>query len=374
MNPFPKTLLLIALLGLAPFAQAEYLYTEGHWQIKPGTTSDIKLENRTAVLLTLMDQASRLAENGELKAAINAWENLGDNEKGTQVEAVALLERARLYVKRAQFDNAVELLDELYNRHSNFPGFNQVVELQFVIANRFANGDRRMLGGWLPWFKDEAHAIGLWDKAVRYAPNSEIAEECLIRKARLATELDRLGEANDALERIVSDYTKSKYLPEALERLADLRSKESMGPDWDQTSTLESADHWRTLAAQVPKDPRAQAAAQKIAELRDRAARGKLNLAQFYWYKRNNPEAAKLMANACRSISPESTSAKEAEALLDEMQKNPDPPKSFADKLLGVYPRPKLVGDNKPVPINDDLDSLGFKKEPVKPATDADRR
>jgi outer membrane protein assembly factor BamD (BamD/ComL family) len=374
MNLFPKTFLFATLLGLCPLAQAEYVYTDSHWQVKPGTTSDIKAENRLSVVLTLMDQASRLGENGDTKAAINAWENLGNNEKNTQVEAVALLERARLYVKRAQFDNAVDLLDEIYNRHSNFPNFNQVVELQFDIANRFANGERRMLGGWFVWFKDTAHAITLWDKTVRLAPNSLLAEEALIRKARLATELDRLGDANEALERIVSDYTKSQYLPEALERLADLRSKESMGANWDQTSTLEAADHWRTLAAQFPKDPRSKAAADKIAELRDRAARAKLVLAQFYWYKRNNPEAAKLMANASRSISPESASAKEAETLLDEIQKNPNPPKTFADTLLGVYPRPKLVGDNKPVPINDDLDSLGFKKEPIKPATDAERR
>jgi outer membrane protein assembly factor BamD len=200
-----------------------------------------------------------------------------------------------------------------------------------------------------------------------------LADIALIRVARLNADEGRTAESLDALERIVSDYPNSKYAPEALESLAKLRSEESLGPDWDQASTIDSADHWKTLADQYPNDPRAKTAPEKIKLLRDRAARARLNLGKFYWYSRNNPEAAKLMANACRSISPESDAANEAQNLLKEIENNPNPPVTIADKLLGAYPRPTSSTENKPITVGDELDALGFRKEMVNPATENSR-
>jgi hypothetical protein len=108
--------------------------------------------------------------------------------------------------------------------------------------------------------------------------------------------------------------------------------------------------------------------------LRDRAARARLNLGKFYWFKRNNPEAAKLMANACRNLAPESEAAKEAEGLLAEIQANPTPPKSVVDRLLGVYPRPRTTAEPKPTVVGEELDVLGFGKGAPKSATEAERR
>ena len=80
------------------------------------------------------------------------------------------------------------------------------------------------------------------------------------------------------------------------------------------------------------------------------------------------------MANACRNIAPESAASKEAEELLARIQKDPNPPKSFADRLLGTVPRPRTAAEAKPQAVGGDLDVLGFKKEEPKPATGGDRR
>ncbi|NBY42008.1 MAG: hypothetical protein EBQ49_01620, partial [Verrucomicrobia bacterium] len=91
---------------------------------------------------------------------------------------------------------------------------------------------------------------------------------------------------------------------------------------------------------------RAKIAPEQIKILRDRAARARLNLGKFYWYSRNNPEAAKLMANACRSISPESAAAVEAQSLLKEIEKNPNPPTTlrinYSAIILVQHPVPKI--------------------------------
>ena len=359
---------------LGPIAHAEYVRFEGEWRVKPGTANDVTPATRLPVVLLAMTHASKTADAGAEGSAIGEWSVIGEANAGSEAEAVSLLERARLHAKRNEFEKATELIDDLYARHSSFAGFGEAVQLQFEIANRLAAGERRKLGGWFPWFRDPEGALTLWQKTLRLAPNGPYADECLIRTARLGKERGLDSKMVEALERLVSDYPTSRFAAEALEMLATLRAKESLGPAWDQATTIEAADHWRTLADQFPNDPRAKQAIEQIAILRDRAARARLNLAKFYFFDRNNPEAAKLMANACRNIAPEAAAAKEAEELLARIQKDPNPPKSFADRLLGTYPRPRTAGEAKPQAVGDDLDSLGFKKEAPKPATGGDRR
>ena len=373
MNHLSKSLLAVALL-LGPIARAEYVRFEGAWRVKPGSTNDVTPATRLPLVLLAMNHASGTADAGNEGSAIGEWSVIGEANVGTEAEAVSILERARLHAKRNEFEKATELIDDLYARHSSFAGFGEAVQLQFEIANRLAAGERRKLGGWFPWFRDPEGALALWQKTLRLAPNGPYADECLIRTARLGKERGLDPKTIDALERLVSDYPTSRFAAEALEMLATMRAQESLGPAWDQATTIEAADHWRTLADQFPKDPRAKQAIEQISILRDRAARARFNLAKFYFFDRNNPEAAKLMANACRNLAPESAAAKEAEELLARIQKDPNPPKTFADRLLGTYPRPRTTAEAKPQAVGDDLDSLGFKKEAPKPATGGDRR
>jgi tetratricopeptide (TPR) repeat protein len=330
--------------------------------------------DRAAIVAAVEREASRQLAAGDQRAALATFDLLITGEVGTEAEARALLAKARLLTDRQQYDPAGEIVDDLYKRHSAFVGFADVVALQLRLADELAAGKRRLLGGWFPWFRDQAYALGLYEKTVTLAPNGPLADEALIRAARLAAELDLEARGAEMLERLISDYPTSKHAPEALAALADLRARESLGADWDQAAALEATDHWRTLADQFPRDPRAVKAAEEIKRLRDRAARARLNLAAFYWLKRNNPEAAKLMANAARSLSPESPAAKEAEELLTLIQKDPNPPVTLADRLLGRFPRPRPVDAAKPTAIGDDLDALGFKKETPRSATETERR
>jgi len=373
MNLVAKTFLAACCL-LSLSVSAELIHQDGGWRLKPGSASDTWPASRTDEVLKTIDQAENLTIMREDRAALALWNQLIEKEAGTDAEAVALLGRARLYAKSGQFDNAEADLDVIFKTHAEFSGFGQAVRLAFDLAGQYERGERRYLGGWFPWFKDPLHALTIYDKILKVAPSGTVAEESLIHAARLAEREDRKEVYNEMLERIVSEYANSKHAPEALERLAQLRGSESMGPDFDQASTLESADHWRTLADQFPGSPRAQQSAEQIKALRDRAARARLNLGKFYWYKRNNPEAAKLMANACRSLAPESEAAKDAEGLLAEIQANPTPPKTFADRLLGVSPRPRTSSDAKPTVVGDELDGLGFRKEAPKSATETERR
>ncbi len=372
MNLPSKSLLAVALL-LGPLAPADYVRVNGAWNARAGS-APVAPADRLPVVLLAMDQASGLAAAGDIGGALKAWEVIAEANTGEEAEAVSILERARIHANRGEFEKATAFIDDLYARHSGFADFGEAVALQYHVANRLAVGERRKLGGWFPWFSDRQGAVAYWEKTIRLAPNGPLADECLIRIARLGAEEDLPTKTNEALERIVSDYPSSRYAPEALALLATMRAKESLGPSWDQATTIEATDHWRTLAEQFPDDPRAKHALEQIAMLRDRAARARLSLARFYFFNRNNPEGAKLMANACRNIAPDSAAAKEAEQLLAAIAQDPTPPRTIADRLLGTYPRPRIGTDVKPQVIGEDLDGLGFKKDAPKPGVGPDNR
>lgn len=362
------------LLVLALNSQADIIHSGPNWKLKEGTTTTVNALLSVSELVYKINEAQFATDTKDYSHALTLWSKIAESQFGLEGEAIALIARARIHIARNQFEVAErEDLDEFFKRHSNFHDFQDAVDLNFIIGARLADGVRPRLGGWFPWFKDRLHAVTVFEKVVKTAPNGILADIALIRIARLTADEGRTEASLEALERIVSDYPNSKYAPEALEKLARLRGEESMGPDWDQASTIDSADHWRTLADQYPNDPRAKLAPEQIKILRDRAARARLNLGKFYWYSRNNPEAAKLMANACRSISPESAAAVEAQNLLTEIANNLTPPKTIADQLLGPYPRPLANTENKPTTVGDELDALGFRKESTLPANEKER-
>ena len=364
MNLKNKIFSLLFGLLLATTCQAEFVFKNERWQVKENTTSDVTPASDLPRVLELMNRASSAMAEERYSRAIDLWNELAEKQHGKEAEAVALLNRARVHILRGQFEPAEkEDLDELFKRHSNYANFGDVIQVTFDVANRLAAGERPHLGGWMPWFKDRLHALSVYEKVIKNAPNGPLADKALIRMARLANAEGRTEETANALERIISDYPDSKFAPEALERLAKMRSDESLGADWDQAKMMAAADHWRTLINQFPNDPRAKEAREQIKILMDRAARARLNLAKFYWFKRNNPEAAKLMANASRSLAPNSEAAREAEKLLIDIQSFPNPPVSLADRILGPYPRPSSNTELKPKVVGDEMDELGFRKE-----------
>lgn len=364
MNLKNKIFPVLFALLLTLTCRAEFVFKNDRWQVKENTTSDVTPVSDLPRVLELMNRASAAMAEGNYSRSLSLWDEIAEKQHGKEAEAIALINRARVHILRGQFEPAEkDDLDEFFKRHSNYVNFGEAVEVMFDIANRLAAGERPRLGGWMPWFKDRLHALSVYEKVIKNAPNGPLADKALIRMARLANAEGRTEETANALERLVSDYPDSKFTPEALERLARMRSDESLGADWDQAKMIAAADHWRTLINQFPNDPRAKDAKDQIKMLMDRAARARLNLAKFYWFKRNNPEAAKLMANASRSIAPNSDAAREAEKLLIDISNFPNPPPTLADRILGPYPRPSSNTEVKPKVVGDEMDELGFRKE-----------
>ena len=368
MNRFAKVLL-AALTVATCQLRAELLRdAQGIWSVTAGKPTDLPAdpEKRARILAWLNDGSSSL-DAGSFRAAIGTLSKVVEEAAETEAETVARHLRAKAYAERSQLEPALDDLRWVATRRIDYQDFDAVLDLELAVARRLAAGERRWLGGWMPWFTDRSLALGALLDIARQAPNGRRAEDALMEHTRLAIELGKREEALDSLERIVSEHPNSPYIAEAMARLAELRAADSPGSAWDQSSAREAIDALEALMAQHPDSPEAKQAEPKVRALRNQLARARLDLAEFYWVRRNNPRAARLMAASAVTADPESEAGKDAARLIQSIDAGTEPPATLADTVLGRYPRPKGAEPARPAAAETAGGGLGFKEEPASP-------
>ena len=366
MNLNAKLLFIATVVATCPL-QAELLRdAQGVWKITTTKPTDLPTDpEKRAAIIDNLNQGTQEFDAGNFGAAISTLGDVIDDAGDTEAGAPARHFRAKAYNERGQYEPAIEDLKWVATRRIDYADFNQVIDLEFAIGLHLAKGGRRWLGGWMPWFQDRALALNVFLDVARQAPNGKRAETALIEYARLALKLDKREEAMDALERIVGEHPNSPHIAEAMGMLADLRASDSPGAAWDQASAREAIDALETLMAQYPNSPEAKLAEPRVKLLRDQMARARLDLAEFYWVRRNNPRAARLMAASAITIAPESEAGVAANKLIASIDAGGEPPPTLADAVLGRYPRPQGAGPATTKATNADSE-LGFKEETKK--------
>lgn len=368
MNPFAK-LLFVALMVTTCQLQAELRPdAQGVWSITAGKPTDITVDSEErAQILTWLNEGSKSLQGGSFGSAISTLSKVIDEASETEAGATARHLRAKAYAERSQLEPALEDLRWVATRRIDYPDFDAVLDLELAVARRLAAGERRWLGGWMPWFTDRSLALNALLDVARQAPNGRRAADALMEHTRLAIQLGRREEALDSLERIVSEHPNSPYTAEAMARLAELRAADSPGPSWDQSSAREAIDALEALMAQHPDSPEAKQAETRVRALRNQLARARLELAEFYWVRRNNPRAARLMAASAMTADPESEAGQSAERLIKAIDAGTEPPSTIADAVLGRYPRPKGTDVTRPATTETTGSGLEFKEEPSAP-------
>lgn len=364
MNQSAKVLL-VALVAATGLLRAELARdAQGSWTVAAGKPTDLPEDAaRRAQILGWLNEGARALDRGENGSAISLLGKVIDEAGNSEAGAPARHLRAKAYAERSQMEPALEDLRWVATQRIDYADFDAVLELELAVARRLAAGEHRWLGGWMPWFADRSLALAALLDVARQAPNGKRAADALVEHTRLAIRLDRREEALDSLERLVSEHADSPYIAEAMSSLAELRAADSPGASWDQSSAREAIDALEALMAQYPESPEAKAAEPRVRALRNQMAQARLELAQFYWVRRNNPRAARLMAASAVTASAESDAGKAAAELIAAIDAGAEPPATLADAVLGRYPRPRGAEPVRPA-VSSTNGELGFREEP----------
>lgn len=283
-------LLLLTLLFTANECWAPFIYTPGEgWSYEtPGQAG--KWQRDTAK--QQLEAARQAYQKEDYKVAVKAagrvirkWP-LSDYAP----EAQHLIGLA--YEGNRRDEKAFKAYQTLVAKHPNYDKYDEVLQRQFQIANKFLNGQRFRLWGLFPLFRSMDKTAEMYRKLIQPGPYSEVAAQAQIRIGTANEKKKNFAAAFAAYQAAADKYAERKEIAsEALYRAGVSLSKEAKDAEYDQSVAKRAIEVFNDFIVFYPDDERVPEAEQNIRKLRVEQARGSLKIARFY-DKKNQKQGA----------------------------------------------------------------------------------
>ena len=308
------------------------------WRYEGGVLSDYfddPIEGQNAK--ELMNKARKAQEAENYGRALGAYEEVRERYDQSIFAPEAMLQSARVYTRRHQFQKAFDLLDQVIQIYPEYEKFNKVVGQQFEIASQVMEGARPKLWGTIPWLRGQRKSLDYFERIIENAPYSRYAPVGLMNIALIAKSNGETDRLIDALDRLITSYPDSALAPDSYLMLAETYANMVQGAEYDQGATRKAVSYYRDFLVLFPEHARVADAEKGLKKMQDRLGRSRLIAGEFYWKYRNNPNAAEIMLNKSISRAPQSAAAKEARSLLERIDSGEKPPTTPVDWLFGEY-------------------------------------
>lgn len=194
----------------------------------------------------------------------------------------------------------------------------EIIEREYKIAERFMAGEKRKaLGVTLPV---ENPAIEIFTKVVENSTYGPIAPKAQYKLGLVLKSLMRYYEAEEAFDKVISNYPESEWAEAAKFQIAACRQAVSRGPDYDQGATKEAKQKFEEFVKEHPDAVLSRDAEKNIEQLNEQEAEANFNIGRFY-EKQKAYEAAKVYYNDTVNNHPNSVWAAKSLERLRIMEK-----------------------------------------------------
>lgn len=194
----------------------------------------------------------------------------------------------------------------------------EIIEREYKIGEKFMAGQRRKaMGVTLPVDNPAIEIFGQVIENSTYGPRAAAAQYKL---GLVLKGLLRYYEAEEAFNKVISNYPKSEWVEAAKFQIAACRAAVSRSPDYDQWATKEAKEKFEEFVREHPDAVLSRDAEKNINQLREKEAEANFNIARFY-EKQKADEAAKVYYNDIINNYPESNWAGKALEKLQMMEK-----------------------------------------------------
>ena len=193
-----------------------------------------------------------------------------------------------------------------------------IIEAEYKIAERFMQGEKRKaLGVNLPV---ENPAIEIFTKAIENSAYGPKAAAAQYKLGLVLKGLLRYYEAEEAFNKVISNYPDSSWVEAAKFQIASCRAAVSKGPDYDQGASKEAKDKFEEFVQEHPEAVLSRDAEKNIEQLKEKETESNFNIALFYEKQKAYP-AARVYYNAIIENNPDSKWAARALERLRVMEK-----------------------------------------------------
>ncbi len=236
----------------------------------------------------------------------------------------------RCYEAKGQDEKAFKEYQKVLEKQPKSANFEEIVQRQFGIANKYLAGKWFKLWGYIPIFPSMEKTSQMYDKVVKNGPYSELAPQAQLNIGAAREKQKNFPLAAKAYETAADRYNdRPKVAAEALYRQGLAYQKQAQTAEYDQSTASQAIATFTDFITLYPNEPRVPEAQKMIALLRTEQAHGAFRIAKFYENSKTLPaskrtKAAKVYYNEVVNLTlgdPKSVYGTEARQRLDELKK-----------------------------------------------------
>ncbi len=184
-------------------------------------------------------------------------------------------------------EKAFKAYQLLVNKYPKYDRYDEVLNRQFLIANRFLGGQKYRLWGWFRLYRSMDKTTELYRDLIKNGPYSDVAPKAQMNIGTARENKKDFAGAVTAYETAADKYAALEGISaDALFRAGTALLKEAKEAEYDQSVASRAIDVFNDFIALHGNDERVTEAEQNIRNLRVEHARGSLQIARFYYKKK----------------------------------------------------------------------------------------
>jgi len=313
-------LVLVGFLASTQRAAAPLIYIPGegwHYESASGEASWTKgrAKDQLDVAQNAFDQHDIPTAMKAARRTVNRWPY---SDYAPQAQYLV----ARCYEEEVKDEKAFKAYQRLIERYPKIDNYNEIVQRQFIIANRFLAGQWFKLWDYIPVFPSMDRTIKMYEQIIKNGAYSQVAPEAQMNIGQ-AHELKFVKDypaAAKAYERAADRYSDRNTGADALFRVGLAYNRQAKTAEYDQSVASHAISVFTDFMTLHPDDKRSGDAQKIISSLKTEQARGSYEIARFYEHKHHR-QAALIYYNEVLLQDPGSTYAEDARHRIDTLKR-----------------------------------------------------
>jgi len=311
--------LAVAALIFPASAEQKITWTpEGGYQSTEVDLSGLLPEEQTRIL-NWMNSARAAEEKDNYRKALKLYKRVSKKYPKNQYSPEAYYRTAKIQLERDNIDKAFEAFNTIAWVYPNYGSFNDTLGEMYKIAFARLETFRDKIFWVIPGFKNKDRAIQYFERIVAIAPYGDYAPLSLMNVGKAWADKNSDVMTIYALERLVTNYPNSFLTSDAYLKLAETHYGLIKGPEYDQRATEDAITFFEDFLIQYPENQNVADAEEGLSGAKNILSLSKLKMGDFYYFKRSQYEAARIMYNEAITIAPRSRTADVARNRLDKI-------------------------------------------------------
>jgi outer membrane protein assembly factor BamD len=277
-----RILLVAAALLAFPFASpAPLIYVPGEGWIyespgKEGKWHRLRAEDQLKVAQNAFETKDYTLALKAARRTVTRWP-LSDYAPDAQFLV------GQVYEQKKYDEKAFNEYQKLIEKYPKYDKYQQVLERQYEIANRFLGGQWFKLWGRIPIFPSMEKTAAMYEKLVKNGPYSDIGPQAQLNMAAAHEKREDFAKAVKQYEHAADIYHDRKEVSaDALFKAGLAYHKQAKTAEYDQNAASQAIATFSDFMALHPEHEKVAEAQKLIAELKTEQARGAFKIAKFY--------------------------------------------------------------------------------------------